>query len=197
MEMADQEFQYHQDPWRYETNALEQARFSNQTQLLDDVRGDAHFNVGLEIGCAEGLYTESIAERCTSLVVLDISPTALKRTMRRRQWSENVRFGAFDLRCEPLSGKFDLIVVAGVLEYFSRPGTFSRVRDRLAEALNPGGYLLVETTRSNPVVEGSWWGKRLIRGKWINVFMSQHPSLTVVSAVVDASYAITLCRKLR
>jgi SAM-dependent methyltransferase len=152
-------------------------------------------NTGLFARCAEGLYTEILAERCELLLVLDLSPTALARTQSRCGWSERVRFNAFDLRNEAIPGTFDLIVVAGVLEYFSRPYTFFRVRKKLTAALRPNGYLLVETTRANPVVENAWWGRRLIRGRWINVFVSEHSSLAIISAATTDSCSITLYRR--
>lgn len=183
------------DPWRYESNPSERARFSDQTSMLDAIRGGRPFFYGVEIGCAEGLFTEVLADRCETLLVLDVSPTALARTQNRRNWSDRVKFSAFDLKCDPIPGAYDLIVVAGVLEYFSRPPTLYKIRDKLAGALNANGYLLVETTRANPVVEDSWWGRRLLRGKWINNFISDHPSLVVVQTTTTESYCITLCRK--
>jgi SAM-dependent methyltransferase len=196
-ETVDQEFKEKKDPWNYETNLLEQLRFRQQAELLDVARKEQLFTSGLEIGCAEGLFTEFIADRCESLLVLDISPTALARTQSRRQWAEGVRFGAFDLLHDAIPGTFDLIVLAGVLEYFYRPTTFSRVREELTAALRPNGYLLLETTRANSIVEDSWWGKRLIRGKWINDFISGHPSLSIVSSATSDSFAVTLCQKVQ
>jgi trans-aconitate methyltransferase len=194
--MVDRDFVERNDPWQYTTNPLEQARFRKQTELLDEVRKGQLFESGLEIGCAEGLYTEVLAERCESLLVLDLSPTALARAQNRRRWPEWVRFGAFDLRSEVVPGTFDLIIAAGVLEYFYRPSTLFGIREKLTASLRPNGYLMVETTRANPVVENAWWGRRLIRGKWINAFISEHSSLTVLTSVVTDSYALILCRKL-
>ena len=135
--VVDREFARRTDPWNYETNPLEQTRFLKQTELLDEARENRRFQSGLEIGCAEGLYTEILAERCESLLVLDLSPTALARTQHRRQWSERVRFGAFDLRSEAIPGTFDLIIVAGVLEYFYRRSTLLKIREKLIAALRP------------------------------------------------------------
>lgn len=183
------------DPWRYETDALEQKRFALQTALLDKVREDQPFTSGLEIGCAEGLFTEVMADRCASLLVLDLSPTALARTRERRRWSNAVRFKEFDLRDGAIPGQFDLIVIAGVLEYFTKRKTFVEVRNKLCAALRPNGYLLVETTRKNPVTEEAWFGKAMIRGKWVNWFIAQHPSLSTASDVLTEKFAITLLRK--
>lgn len=194
-EVTDAVFIESIDPWKYETNALEQERFALQTALLDEVRRDRLFASGLEIGCAEGLFTEVIADRCASLLVLDLSPTALARTEARRPWSDAVRFEAFDLRDGAIPGQFDLIVIAGVLEYFTKRKTFVEVRNKLCAALRPNGYLLVETTRKNPVTEEAWFGKAMIRGKWVNWFIAQHPSLSTASQVLTEKFAITLLRK--
>jgi SAM-dependent methyltransferase len=192
MESVDQVFRTCNDPYKYETNPLEQSRFIKQTELLDEVRKGGLFQTGLEIGCAEGLYTEILAERCESLLVLDLSPTALARTQRRRSWSEKVRFSAFDLRGQVVPGTFDLIVVAGVLEYFDRPSTLLKIRQKLISALRPDGILMVETTRKSPDIENTWWGRRFVRGKWINVFIGEHRSLAVISATMTDSYSISL-----
>jgi len=183
------------DPWNYETSSMERERFTKQTELLDAVRGDRVFTSGLEIGCAEGLYTEVIAARCKTLQVLDFSPTALERTQRRREWPDAVRFDTFDVRNDRIPGTYDLIVIAGVLEYFSRPSTFYKVRANLCAALRSGGIMLLETTRVNPVVEDAWWSRFLIRGKWINSFVSEGPGLTLISSASTEDYVISIFRK--
>jgi 2-polyprenyl-3-methyl-5-hydroxy-6-metoxy-1,4-benzoquinol methylase len=195
VETVDQELKEQKDPWKYETNPAEKMRFAQQAELLDVARKERLFPSALEIGCAEGIFTEVMADRCESLLVLDISATALARTQSRREWAGSVRFGAFDLLNDAIPGTFDLIVVAGVLEYFNRPSTFSKMREKLAAALKPNGYLLVETTRASSIVEDSWWGKRLIRGKWINDFISKHPSLTIASSSIGDCFVVTLLQK--
>lgn len=184
------------DPWSYETNAEEQERFALQTSLIDQYRGTRLFPAALEIGCAEGLFTEIIADRSESLLVLDLSPTAMSRAKARRSWPRSVHFEAFDLRKNPIPGKYDLIVVAGVLEYFTRRRTLVDVRKKLATALNEGGYLLLETTRKNPVVENAWFGKALIRGRWMHSFIGEDSSLHTVTEVLTESFAITLLHKI-
>ena len=183
------------DPWNYETSTMEQERFAKQTELLDDARDGKRFTFGLEIGCAEGLYTQVIAERCNTLQVLDLSPTALDRARGRRQWPSSVRFDRFDVRRDAIPGTFDLIVIAGVLEYFSNPTTFHRIRTNLCSALRPGGIMLIETTRVTPVVENAWWARYLIKGRWINDFMSRTPELIEISSASTEEYVITLLRK--
>jgi hypothetical protein len=88
-----------------------------------------------------------------------------------------------------------LIVITGVLEYFSKRKTFVDARKKLSAALRPHGYLLVESTRSSPVAEEASWSKLLIRGKGINSFIAQDPTLSKVSEVLTERYAITLLQK--
>jgi SAM-dependent methyltransferase len=187
-------FAKNKDHLNYKTNPTERRRFQDQTRLLDAVRNGGMFRAGLEIGCGAGVYTEVLTQRCESMLVLDISPFALDLARKRRQWSNRVQFGTFDLRKDEIQGTFDLIILAGVLEYFNRPSTLFRVREKLVNALKPGGYLLVETTR-RPVLENTWWGRRLIRGQWINWFMSQHPSLSSLASRDTEAYAISLYRR--
>jgi SAM-dependent methyltransferase len=192
----DQYFHVRRDPWDYECNPIERERFARQTALLDCIAERRRFPVGLEIGCAEGLFTEVLAERCESLLVLDISPIALDRARRRRPWGDRIRFAEFDLRHDPIPSTFDLIVVAGVLEYFSRPATFRQVRRKLGAALRPGGYLMVETTRAiYPIGDTCWWCKTMIVGKWINFFIANHPLMAVVRSVETDEYVITMYQR--
>lgn len=177
-----------------ETNPTEQRRFQDQNRLLDAIHNGGMFSTGLEIGCGAGLFTEFLARRCESLLVLDISPVALDLTRQRRQWSNRVQFGTFDLRADDIPGTFDLIILAGVLEYINRPSTLVRVRERLVSALAIGGFLLVETTR-RPLLENTWWGRQLIRGRWINLFMAQHPSLSATASLETDAYTIGLYRR--
>jgi len=193
--VVDEELARSLDPWGYETDPRERARFARQASMIDAVRNGRLFRRGLEIGCAQGHFTEAIAERCESLQVLDISPTALARARNRCAWPASVGFHDFDVRRDPIPGKFDLIVVAGVLEYFPRRTTLGRVREKLAEALEPGGCLLIESTRGNRTAEGSWWSRHLVRGKWINHFISCDPRLRVETGHVDDLFAITMLRR--
>jgi SAM-dependent methyltransferase len=191
---VSRDFAKSKDPWNYETNPIERQRFQDQTRLIDTIRNGNVFRSGLEIGCAGGHYTEVLGDLCESLLALDISPLALDLARQRLRWSNRIRFETFDLRVDDIPGTFDLIVIAGVLEYFNRLETFVRVRDKIVNALNPGGYLLVETTR-RPRLENTWWGRHMIRGRWINRFVAQHPSL-YQSAVLDSDfYAIGLYRR--
>jgi cyclopropane fatty-acyl-phospholipid synthase-like methyltransferase len=183
------------DPWHYTTNQLEQDRFRDQCALLDQARAGELFGNALEVGCSEGVFTEQLAPRCASLLAVDLSPVALARARQRCHRCRNVRFAKWDLLGNRVHGQFDLVVVTGVLEYLTRPSNFRAVREKLVGGVRPGSYLLVETTARSEVVENSWWGKYLIRGKWINAFVSKHKALQVVGSISTLDYEITLLQK--
>jgi O-antigen/teichoic acid export membrane protein/2-polyprenyl-3-methyl-5-hydroxy-6-metoxy-1,4-benzoquinol methylase len=202
----DSTFAQRRDPWDFETNELRgRKRYVWEAQMLDAVRGKTRFPQALEVGCAEGAFTEVLEGRCESLLAVDISPVALARARERQPWADHVRFDQWDLRSlqnGPLPGSFDLIVVVHALNYIRRPSYLRAVRARLVEGLRPGGYLLVANEAFDTVAQTSWWSKYLIRGgKWINAFIAEHPALEVIdTATLDLGDCLSLemlCRKVR
>ena len=194
-EAIDRDFRLNDDPFRYMTTLSERLRFDQQAKLLDYIRKGGCFHRALEIGCAQGVFTEMLAERCKSLVVLDISPTALAKTRKRRTWGSSLHFQEWDLKHDSVPGTFDLIVAAGVLEYLQELRMFRKVRAKLVAALRTGGYLLLQSTRVNPVVENAWWAKYIIRGSRINRFFCEDKELQAIEWIVTENYAVTLFRK--
>jgi SAM-dependent methyltransferase len=170
--------------------------YAKQLQALDLVRDKAIFERVLEIGCGEGVFTELLASRCKYLTAVDLSPVALSRAATRCNWGTHVSFQRFDLRRGTITGKFDLIVVSAVLEYFHRPTVLWAARAKLVQALANGGFLLVDTTRANPVAEDAWWSKVIIRGRRINQFFERHPNLEVTSRDSTAICIQTLFRRI-
>jgi len=176
-------------------SAISQECYAKQLQALDAVRGPARFKRALEIGCSEGVFTEMLAPRCERLVAVELSPDALNRALQRCTWGKHVSFGRFDLRCERLAGAFDLIVVSGVVEYFHRPTVIWTVRTKLVRALAEQGFLLLDTTRANPIVEEAWWSRLIPRGGRINQFFERHPKLQVISRDSSSICIQTLFRR--
>lgn len=190
---VDSDFERTSDPWNYETNPLELDRFRRQLALLASVAEG--FGPTLEIGCAEGRFTGSLAQLSRELVVLDVSTLALERAKVRKTWGQTVRFGRADLRFDPIGQDFDLIVVAGVLEYFPKGKTLRQVVTKLAVALAPAGYLLLESTRAAQPAEDAWWWRLMPRGRRINELAGEEASLREVASDVTADFCMTLFRK--
>jgi predicted TPR repeat methyltransferase len=185
-----QEFS-HVDPWRYTSNQLEIVRHRRESQMLDTVRGASRFGHALELGCAEGIFTEILADKCDNLLAVDFNEVALSRARQRKIWDDTVRFSLFDLRSDPLPGNFDLILAVHTLEYLQNPVALRRIRKKIVSALRPGGYLLLGCVCFDAVNEQSWWSRYLLRGgKQINAFFMRHSDLTLVDS---ATHALETC----
>jgi trans-aconitate methyltransferase len=138
--------------------------------------------MAFEIGCGEGHFTEILAPRCESLLAVDVNTTALERARRRCRDLANVRFEHWDLRSDDVPDRFDLVVATSVLEYLKNPLSLWRARAKLAQALRPGGVLLVGNVRLDPVVENARWARLLPRGAGpVDAFVSRHPRLDMVA----------------
>jgi len=129
------------DPWRY-TSPYEQT-----LSLLPSKR----ITRALELACGEGHFTVQLAPLVASLIAADISQTALSRASQRCAGLENIRFVHLDLTKDPLPGRFELIVCSEVLYFVGGRAELKAVARKLADALDPGGYLLM--AHANLVVD--------------------------------------------
>jgi predicted TPR repeat methyltransferase len=171
------------DPWKY-SRAEERARHATELGMLDAADAGRLPRV-LELGCAEGLFTERLALRCDELVAVDISAISLERARSRCAAHSHVRFEQWDLREWPreTAGAFDLVVAIHVLEYIRSPFALARVRRSMVGSLKAGGLLLVANVYQGSLNETSWWGKFILQGgNWINDFIADHPGLEVISS---------------
>lgn len=185
------------DPFDF-SNDLEQFRFRRALEMLSEAELKGRFNRVLEVGCAEGMFTEMLAPLCQSLVAVDLSRTALDRAQQRCTALKNVEFLEWDVRRDAPQGSFDLIVATGILEYIQRPSTLRQVREKLTAALRPGGYLLLGNTVTTQRIERTWVGKILLRGTVINDFFARDRRFEVIASSLDqciCPFAHILLRK--
>lgn len=124
------------DPWDY-TNPYEQTKYRQTLDLLP-----RRVERALELGCAEGHFTERLAERADTLVAADISRIALDRARERCGRLENVEYVQLDIGAGELAERFDLIVCSELLYYLADRAELDRVAAALARALRPGGRLV-------------------------------------------------------
>lgn len=179
----NQEFESREDPWDYATAPDQVDRIDREVAMLRDVCPQERFDRALEIGCAEGQFTEKLAPLCNSLLAADISSVALGRTRKRLegQAQMQVQFLKWDLRVDPLPATYDLVVIVHALEYIRNPLHIRRARARLVKNLRPGGYLLIGTMKVLDIYEDAWWGRFMLRsGQRINRFFARHPDLKVI-----------------
>jgi O-antigen/teichoic acid export membrane protein/2-polyprenyl-3-methyl-5-hydroxy-6-metoxy-1,4-benzoquinol methylase len=187
----DREFAATADPWGYGSE-WEQERYRAALGLLDGVRDGCRFASALEIGCAEGVFTELLAGRCERLKAVDISPVALERARARLRDCRTVTFEQSDVLHDPEPGSFDLVVAMDVLDYFRRPRDLRRVEARIRRMLRPGGHLLVTTTKQSDVFETAWWRRWIRRGRMINESLGALPELQVLETRPTAMHSVTL-----
>lgn len=182
------------DPWS-SNHPLEHQRVGITLALLDHA-APSGFDAAIEIGCAEGIFTEIVAPRCRELVAADYSPVALDRARGRLQGVGNVQFSRLDLRTDAIAGKFDLVLAMGVLTYFVRPWDVRKAADKLIDALKPGGVLLFSDARQSRVFENAWWGRAMLRGgKQIRAMLERHPQLVLESLADTDAHVFAVYRR--
>jgi SAM-dependent methyltransferase len=150
------------DPWGFEHNVEERSRFRKTWELVPL----AEYRRILEIGCAEGHFTEQIASRFPAADVhaVDFVPLAAHRATARCAGRSNVRVQCLDVGKAPIDGPFDLIFCMGVLEYGPAFGELDMIRRSILGALAPAGYLVLETHAAPPDLQDRWWARRLVWG---------------------------------
>jgi SAM-dependent methyltransferase len=127
-----------EDPYEFASSPYEQQKYSRLLDALEERR----FPRALEVGCAQGVFTEMLLPFCDQIVAVDISETALARAEGRLERRAEVRFERRTLPFDCPDGPFDLIVCSDVLYYWPRATLRFGLR-RLAARLSPNGMLLL------------------------------------------------------
>ncbi len=139
------------DPWAYEKSEYEQTRLDALAGMVADRR----YGEALEIGCAEGVFTERMAPFCERITAVEFSPTAHARAEARLRHlpSGRVTVHLDNIRswAPPTGTRFDLIVASDVLYYLETNGghrllhepEFGPFLKRMAGWLAPSGRMLV------------------------------------------------------
>ncbi|GFG63612.1 hypothetical protein MKUB_11020 [Mycobacterium kubicae] len=125
----------------------------NVNARLAEVAVDLPPGRALDLGCGEGGDAMWLAERGWQVVATDISPVAIERARedaRARGLAERIEFVRTDLADGVPAGPFDLVSA----HYFHVPEPLALNRSAVlraaAEALRPGGHLLIVDHGSAP-----------------------------------------------
>ncbi|MEZ5406608.1 MAG: class I SAM-dependent methyltransferase [Acidimicrobiales bacterium] len=102
----------------------------------------------LDAGCGTGRVAVELARRGRSVVGVDNDADMLARARAR---TEDVNWVLADVATMELPAAFDLIVMAGDVLHYVRPGDESLVVSNLARHLKPGGHLVSGASLSEPV----------------------------------------------
>lgn len=170
------------DPWRYEGDSISEKRKSLMLGLLPA----SPVSDILEIGCASGWMTQDFSLRAKRVTAVDCSPVALSLAMERCKGCSNIEFAALDLLTDRIDGSFDIVVCAGVLNFFPR-ATQLAICDKIVGSMQSGGLLLLEHLRARmPGYE--------VTGEEVHVLYVEHPELAVLNRTKEDSYEICLLR---
>ncbi|HWP93191.1 MAG TPA: trifunctional glycosyltransferase/class I SAM-dependent methyltransferase/polysaccharide deacetylase [Thermodesulfobacteriota bacterium] len=180
------------DPWNY-TNPYEQTKYEQTLSLIPD----EPIEKALELACAEGHFTVQLAPRVKHLLAADISQIALRRAADRCNNLKNVAFQCLDITKDPIPGQFDLIVCSEVLYFVGDQKKLRTTAEKLANCLNPGGYLLM--AHANLIVDepnqpGFNWD-HAFGGKVIGETFARHHNLEFRKELRTPLYRIQLFQR--
>jgi len=125
------------DPFRFDGTPYERGKYEHTLRL----RAGRRYRRTLEIGAAEGIFSELLAPICDELVTVEVADAAVVRARLRLAGHSNVTILRAALPMDMPEGDFDLIVASDVLYYFPKD-VLESVLDQLEAALAPGGLLL-------------------------------------------------------
>jgi 2-polyprenyl-3-methyl-5-hydroxy-6-metoxy-1,4-benzoquinol methylase len=131
-------YQSNPDPWGFNTSPYEQEKYRRTLAAL----GDRRFGSGLEVGCSIGILTRMLAERCDSLLGVDIVEDPLQAARLRCADQPQVRFERMRVPAEWPDGHFDLIVFSEVL-YFLSAADIDLCAARVRDSLLPRGVVVL------------------------------------------------------
>lgn len=133
------------DPWGFATRWYERRKYALTLAALSSPRYGSVF----EPGCSIGVLSAELATRADHLLCTDVSPRAVELARRRLDGHDSVDVRVGDIVTDWPSGRFDLIVLSEVL-YYLDDATLAATVDRLAEAVDPGGDVVVAHWRGWP-----------------------------------------------
>lgn len=122
-----------------------QARFDRLAASGTDVHGEATFVRAyapasvLDAGCGTGRVAIELARHGIDVVGVDVDPSMLATA---RRLAPEVTWVEADLSSLALGRTFDVVVMAGNVPLFTRPGTEAALVGGVARHVAPGGHLI-------------------------------------------------------
>lgn len=126
------------DPWKFATSEYEANKYKATIAALNKDR----YRSVLEIGGSIGVLTEMLAQKCDSLLSIDVSPVAQQQAIARCQHLPHTRFQILQIPQDYPQEKFDLVVVSEVGYYWSLPD-LKKARQLILDSLEPGGQIVL------------------------------------------------------
>lgn len=126
------------DPWKFETSEYEANKYAATIAALPKVR----YRSAFEIGGSIGVLTEKLAQRCDSLLSVDVSKLAQDRAIKRCEYLPQVRFEIMSVPEQYPAEIFDLTLVSEV-GYYLGWQDLKKAQQLILQHLEPGGHLLL------------------------------------------------------
>ncbi len=131
-------YQENADPWQFETSEYEAQKYAT---TLDALPRDV-YQSGFEIGGSIGVLTEKLAQRCHSLLSIDVSQIAQAQAIKRCDRLTNIDFQMMSVPQEFPDQNFDLIILSEVGYYWCRED-LNRAQELMLDRLRSTGHLLL------------------------------------------------------
>jgi SAM-dependent methyltransferase len=126
------------DPWKFESSDYERAKYEHTLAALPQPR----FRRALEIGCANGLLTARLAERCDRVVGVDVVDQVVAAARARCAGLPQVTIRKAQIPRDRIDGVFDLILLSEVAYYWD-DGDLAAAAGYFRDAVEAGGYLVL------------------------------------------------------
>lgn len=126
------------DPWGFETSEYEANKYAATLAALPKER----YRSAFEIGGSIGVLTAKLANRCDSLLSVDVSELAQNRAIARCQALPQVRFQLMRVPEQYPEEMFDLTLVSEIGYYWSWED-LKKAQRYMLDHLEPGGHLLL------------------------------------------------------
>ena len=124
-----------EDPFNF-ASPYEIGKYEHTLRLLEGKT----FRRALEVGAAEGIFTEMLAPVCEELIGIEVADIAVERALQRLSHLPQVKFLQAALPNDMPDGTFDLIIVSDVLYYFPKDVLTDLLR-AFERSLEPGGMI--------------------------------------------------------
>lgn len=131
-------YQENSDPWQFETSEYEAQKYAT---TLDALPRDV-YQSGFEIGGSIGVLTEKLAQRCHSLLSIDVSKIAQAQAIKRCEYLTNIDFQMMSVPQEFPDRDFDLIILSEVGYYWCRED-LTKAQELMLDRLRSTGHLLL------------------------------------------------------
>ena len=171
----DRYAQTEKDAWGYLGSSTHEQRCRIILELLPHVTS----GTALEVGCAEGFITKSLARRFDRVIACDLSDIAIDRARTHCGDSANIEFNVQDIRHGIPAHNVHVCLVSDVLYYLS-PREISVFANQLASRMNSTGKLVFANEWSNGYHDLTHPKKAceviLNTGRWVQLSFAQKAS---------------------